>query len=210
MQRLISDAHFGQSGLSEVRSGLQENTPVRRALLALIVRHAGQDSYKLWEGIYDARSICPISAADVEALGLEPLNALFKEHEEIQAARRAKPKTAPPDRDERLRLGPKAKAELLGMLEQLRDGSATHGLAWTAGWLLQTNPNSRHGEVHIETLEREAGQEIAQAVRQGFAKVWRTRLPTYQEDKPRTTSTLRPQDCRDSISNCRRARPCLP
>lgn len=187
LQRVISDALFGSTDLSALRSALQENTPVRQSLLRLIVRHAGRDSRTLWNCVYGYGSMCPISATDVEAVGLDSLTSLFKEQEAIQATHRAKPQPAPQTREKRLKLGPKVKKELLDMLEQLRDGTATNGLAWTASWLLQTNPNSRYGEVHIEVLEREGGKKIAQAIREGFAKVWRLRQPTYKEDEPRTT-----------------------
>jgi hypothetical protein len=190
LQRLISDKHFGHIDLAAVRNGLQENTSVRRALLALIVRRASKDSSTLWEAVYGYGSMCPISVADVEELGMEPLTALFKEQEELQAARRAKPQPVPKSREERAKLGMQAKKDLLHMLNQLRDGSATKALEWTARWLLQTNPNSRYGEVHIETLEREGGPEIARAIREGLSKVWRTRQPTYKEDEPHTTYNI--------------------
>jgi hypothetical protein len=187
LQRVICDANFGSADISELRSSLQENAPVRRCLLRLIVRHAGQDSGRLWRGVYGYGSMCPVSVTDVQALGLESLTSIFDEREAIQAAHRAKPEPAPQTREKRFKLGLKVKKELLDMLEQLRDGSATNGLAWTAGWLLQTNPNSRYGEVNIDVLECEGGKKIAQAVREGFSKVWRMRQPTCKEDEPRTT-----------------------
>jgi hypothetical protein len=92
-----------------------------------------------------------------------------------------------PNGDERLKVPPGVRAELLGKLDGLRDGTWTNGLAWVASWLLRTNPSSRYGEVRFGVFEKEAGPEIAHAIREGFSRVWRERPPEFKEDEPQTT-----------------------
>ncbi|UUZ55143.1 hypothetical protein LP419_04605 [Massilia sp. H-1] len=80
-----------------------------------------------------------------------------------------------------------AKKSLKRMRKTLSDGTAARGLEWVAGWLLQTNPHSRYGEVNFEIFEREAGKQIADSVRLGLSQVWRKQAPRFDEQQPRTT-----------------------
>ncbi len=187
MQRALTDGHLGTSNSTDLRQAIRENASVRFELLSLNVRRAGKDENKLWSAAYGYESLSELVAGDVEALNLPELTAVVRQHEERQAAHRAKQKPARPTRDERLKVSQGVKTDLLGMLRGLHDGTATNGLAWVAAWLLQTNPSSRYGEVRFEVFEREAGLQIAQAVQDGFGKVWRNQAPAFKEDEPRST-----------------------
>jgi hypothetical protein len=187
MQRALTDGLLGSSNPANLRQAIRENAAVRFQLLSLNVRRAGADEQKLWIAAYGYGSLCELATGDVEALKSAELAAVVRKHEETQAAHRAQQEPIRPARDERLRVSQGVKKELLNMVESLRDGSATNGLAWVAGWLVQTNPSSRYGEVNFEVFEQQAGLRIAQAVRDGFSKVWRNRAPTFKEDEPRTT-----------------------
>ena len=187
MQRALTDGHLGTSNTANLRQAIGENAAVRFELLSLNVRRAGKDEHKLWLAAYGYESLSELVAGDVEALNLPELTAVVRQHEERQAAHRAKKKPARVGRDERLKVSQGVKKDLLGMLDGLRDGTATNGLAWVSGWLLQTNPSSRYGEMRFEVFEQEAGRKIAQAVRGGLSKVWRNRAPAFKEDEPRTT-----------------------
>ena len=187
MQRVLAAGHLGTSSSTDLRQAIRENGSVRFELLSLNVKRAGNDENKLWFAVYGYESLAELVAGDVEALNLPELTAVVRHHEERQAAHRAKQKPARPARDERLKISPGVKKELLGMMRELQDGTATNGLAWIAAWLLQTNPNSRYGEVNFEIFEREAGQKIAKAARVGFGKLWRNRAPAFIESEPRST-----------------------
>jgi hypothetical protein len=187
MQRVLVDGHLGTSNPANLRQAIVENAAVRFELLSLNIRRAGNDEHKLWSAAYGYESLCELVASDVDALNLPELTAFVRKHEVEQAAHRAKQKPIPPARDERLKVSKGVKKELFDMLDTLRDGSSTNGLAWVAGWLLETNPSSRYGDVRFEVFEREAGLQIAQAVRDGFSKVWRNRAPAFKENEPRTT-----------------------
>ena len=187
MQRALMDGHLGITNPADLRRAIQENAAVRFELLSLNVKLAGKDEDKLWQAAYGSQSLCELVPADVEGLNLPELAEVVRKHEEAVAAHRAKRKPAAPNRDERLKVNPGVKKELLEKLNGLRDGSWTNGLAWVANWLLQTNPSSRYGEVRFEVLEKEAGPEIAQAIREGFSRVWRERQPEFKEHEPRTT-----------------------
>lgn len=189
MQRALMDGHLGISNPAGLRHAIQENAAVCFELLSLNVKRAGTDEHKLWQAAYGYGSLCELVPADVERLNLPQLTEVVRKHEEAVAAQRAKrkPASANPNRDERLKVGPGVKKELLEKLDGLRDGSWTNGLAWVASWLLRTNPSSRYGEVRFEVFEKEAGSEIALAVRAGFSKVWRERPPEFKEHEPQTT-----------------------
>jgi hypothetical protein len=189
MQRALMDRHLGVSNQADLRRAIQENDGVRFELLAINVKRAGTDEDKLRQAAYGYESLCELVPADVKRLNLPELTEVVRKNEEAVAAHRAKrkPASATPNRDERLKVTPRVKQELLEKLDGLRDGSWTNGLAWVASWLLRTNPSSRYGEVRFEVFEKEAGPEIAQAIREGFSKVWRERPPEFKEHEPHTT-----------------------
>jgi hypothetical protein len=186
LQRVVTDGHIGIGDRTAMYEALQANAPVRLDLLTLIVKQSGSDEKKLWMAVFGYKSACSINAADVKALGAPLLTKVFDDAEAARQAQSVKPAPARREKADRVKLGAEAKKQLRGMLDQLRDGSATNGLAWVAGWLLQTNPNSRYGEVQVEVFEREAGSEIAQAVREGLAQIWRKQVPVFKEDTPRS------------------------
>lgn len=179
---------YGSADLSNLREALRGNQHVRREMLKLLIAQAGSDEQKLQDAVYSYGSACPATTEDAEVLGSSALKVIIVDTEaEAERARRARPELKPSRREDRLNLGDESKSTLLGMLPQLRDGSAVNHLAWAARWLLKTNPNSRYGEVHIEALEKAGGVELAEAVREGFSKLWRSRPPTFDESQPRTT-----------------------
>lgn len=182
MQRALIDGHLGISNPADLRHAIQENAAVRFELLSLNVKRAGTDEHKLWQAAYGYESLCELMPADVERLNQPHLTEVVRKHEEAMAAQRAnrEPASTKLYRDERLKVSSGVKKELLKKLEGLRDGSWTNGLAWVASWLLRTNPSSRFGEVRFEVFEREAGPEIALAVRAGLSKVWRERPPEFK------------------------------
>jgi hypothetical protein len=143
----MTDGYLGTSNSTDLRQAIRENAAVRFELLSLSVRRAGKDEHKLWSAAYGYGSFCEPVAGDVDALNSPELTAVVRQHEESQAAHRAKQKPIRKARDERLKVSQGFKKELLGMLDGLRDGTSTNGLARVAAWLLRTNPNSRYGEV---------------------------------------------------------------
>ena len=189
MQRVLTD-HVGSGNAADFRQALRENTSVRFELLSLNVKRAGTDENKLWSAAYGYESLCEITAADVDALNSAELTAVVKNHEETQAAHRAKPQAAIRASENRLTVSAKAKKDLQGMLWGLSSGTGTKGLTWVATWLLKTTPNSRYGDVEFGVFEQQVGSTIAQAVRDGLSKVWRTQAPKYMEYEPRSTFYL--------------------
>jgi hypothetical protein len=189
MQRTLVDGHLGVSNPSDLRRAIQENAAVRFELLSLNVRRAGTDESKLWQAAFGYESLCELMPGDVVVLNLPELSEVVRKHEEAVAIQRAKHKTASTttSRDNRLKVSPGVKKELLENLDGLRDGSWTNGIAWVASWLLRTTPKSRYGEVHFDVFEKEAGPEISSAIHDGFSKVWRERLPEFREHEPQTT-----------------------
>lgn len=187
MQRALMDGQLGISDPAGIRHAIQENAAVRFELLSLNVKRAGNDEEKLWQAAYGYQSLCQLVPADVEKLNHPELAEVVRKHDARLAAQRAKPKAATPNQRDGLKIDQSVKKQLLEKLDGLRDASWTGGLAWVANWLLQTNPNSRYGEVLFEVLEKEAGPEIARAIREGFSRVWREQAPAFKEGEPHTT-----------------------
>jgi hypothetical protein len=189
LQRVLTEEYSGTADTGDLRRALQENTSVRRSLLTMEVKRARQDEHKLWMAVFGFEAACEYDTEDVKAVDDPLLNKIYAEFMARVAAQPSQPaaKKSPPSRLERLKVGATAKKELRDMQPSLRDGTATNGLAWVAAWLLQTNPNSRYGEINFDVFEREAGKNIADAVREGFGQVWRKHAPQYDEAKPRTT-----------------------
>lgn len=187
VQRALMHEHLGVGNPADLRRAIQENAAVRFELVSLNVKRAGKDDHKLWQAAYGYESLCELMPTDVERLEMPQLTEVVRNHEEALEAQRAKRRPVVPSRDERLKVGPGVKKELLDKLDGLRDGTWTNGLAWVASWLLRTTPSSRYGEVRFEVFEKEAGPEIALAVRAGFTKIWRERLPEFKECEPQNT-----------------------
>ncbi len=189
LKRVLTEEHFGIADTSDLRRALQANAPVRRSLLAMEVKRSGEDEHKLWMAVFGFEAACEYDTEDVKAIDDPLLSKIYAEFITRVVAQHSQPiaKKSPPSRQERLKVGATAKKELQDMQPSLRDGTARKGLAWVAAWLLQTNPNSRYGEVNFEVFEREAGKNIADAVREGFGQVWRKHAPQYEEANPRTT-----------------------
>jgi hypothetical protein len=137
MQRILSDGHIGSDDTMDLRQALRANEAVRFELLSLNIKRAGTDENKLWSAAYGHEALSEVTPADVEALNSAELNAVVKEHENVQAAHRAKPQPTRRTKEDGLKVSDQAKQALLGMLETMRDGTATNGLAWVAAWLLR-------------------------------------------------------------------------
>lgn len=188
-ERLMYDGHIRDSD-DDLRNALAENSSVRRALLKLVARQSRLDTdEKLLAWVVGFRRACEYSAADVEQVNNPRLTKVYAEYlaqvEVLQAPSR--PAKILRVRHEKYKLDASSQKTLQGMLPGLANGSASNGLAWVAQWLLQTNPNSRYGEVEFDEFERAAGRETANAVRSGFGRVWRDKAPRFDEDNPRTT-----------------------
>lgn len=186
MQRALTDGNLGTRNIGNLRQAIGSNCEVRLELLSLNVIRSGKDEGKLWSAVYGYESLCELVAGDIDTLNFPKLTAMVRKHEAAQAAHRSKKKTTHPARDERPKVSPGVKKQLIEMLDSLRDGTSTNGLGWVANWLTQTNPSARYGEVRFEVFEEDSGNKIAQAVKDGFSKVWRNRPPAFKEDEPRT------------------------
>lgn len=187
VQQVHMDAGIGSSDLSDLRKALETHTPVRRALLSGIVKHCGNDARSLWECTLGDGRICSFTAADVAAASAAHLTSLFKEHDEAQAADRARPQRASTSTTERYTISNEDRQKLRARLDELRAGAATGDLARIAKWLASTTAGSSFGEVNIDVLAHVAGPEVTAAVRQGLSRLWRTQQPVYDKDNPRTT-----------------------
>ena len=183
IHRVINDSHPGANGSAVLRQAIQENNKVRIELISAEIRHSLSDENKLWSAIYGYGSLCSPTVTDLEVLNSPELDALVRNN----AALSSRQRTSSPIREQRLKLSKTVKKELLQMEGSLRDGTQINGLAWIASWLLQTNPNSRYGEVNFEIFEKEAGTKISQSVKEGLSKLWRNRPPDFNEANPGST-----------------------
>lgn len=189
LQRVLSEGHFSTADTAGLRRALEANTAVRRALLGTVARQSGLDEHELLMAVIGYSCACLYQTEDIVQVNNPRLSMVYAEYLARVAAQPARPQPVmvPMSRQDRLKVIPQARKSLMSMLPALRDGTAANGLEWVAGWLLQTNPHSRYGEVNFEVFEREAGKAIADAVRQGLSHVWRKQAPRFDEQQPRTT-----------------------
>lgn len=188
LQRALSEGYFN-ANLKDLRGALEANAPVRRALLGMVAKRSGLDDRHLLMAVIGYDSACRYEPEDIRQVNNLRLSQVYAEHLAQVAASSPPPEPTAKKRSrpETLKVSVAAKKSLKAKLPALRDGSAIGDLEWVAGWLLQTNPDSRYGEVDFEVFKRGAGASIADAVRQGFSQVWRNRSPRFDEQQPRTT-----------------------
>lgn len=187
VQRFLINGYISTSSSSEMRRAIQTHSTVRFDLLKSNVQRAGKDHDKLKSAIYTYEFLADLTLGDLELLDNPDLNAVVREQEILIAAHRAKQKPAGRLQTEPLKVSLGAAKELSEMLSGLRDGTAENGLAWVAGWLTQTNPGSHYGDIRYELFEQAIEPRISEAVREGFARVWRNRAPAFNESEPRST-----------------------
>lgn len=186
--RILSGAQFLSVDSAHLRTALDGNAQVRRALLGMMARSALNDR-ELFTAVLGYSSVCTYQDSDVEHVNHPRLTQLYATYLAQKSTKPAHAKSSklPKSKGDGLRIGSKARRDLTKLLPILSDGTATNALSWVAAWLLQTNPNSRYGEVAIEVLEREAGKKIANAVRKGLSHVWRSRAPLFDEAQINST-----------------------
>ncbi|WP_202424094.1 hypothetical protein [Duganella lactea] len=191
LQHALREGHFGIDK-KQLSISLKDNAPVRRALLTYIVGQSKVDDARLMREVFGHRSIFEFQATDVEWLDNPRLSKAFSDYQ----AQLATPAPQPPfkskksSKDNELKIDSKSKKVLKSRRACIADATSTGDLAWIAGWLLQTNTDSRYGEVDFEVFRRAAGKPLADAVLSGLSKLWRMELPRYDEEDPRTTYNI--------------------
>lgn len=191
LQHALWEGHFGIDK-KELSVSLKDNAAVRRALLAYIAGQSKIDDTRLMHEVFGYRSTFQFQAADVDWLNNPRLSKVYLDYQ-AQIATPAPPhlfKSKKPSTDNELKIDSKSKKALKSRLSNIADATSTGDLAWIAGWLLQTNSDSRYGEVDFEVFRHAAGKSLADAVVQGIGKLWRTQLPRFDEDSPRTTYNI--------------------
>lgn len=178
--------HFGSVDQAELRTALKLSDAVRRNLLRAVIAQSDRTPDGIWKTFVSYGIYSHWQDGDVEALaepGFTELVTTLKENAAAQkpAARPQKAKRG------KLELDEPSKDRLLTEVDSVIDGSNTNALAWIAGWLSQTNHNSRYGECDFSSFEKAAGPDLASAARAGLSAIWRKRAPEFQEHERNTT-----------------------
>ncbi|SFM95118.1 hypothetical protein [Rugamonas rubra] len=191
LQHALSEGYFNVD-TKELRSALQANDSVRRALLANVVGQTGLDDAQLLHAVFGFRSACQYQREDIELVSNPRLTKAYLQYQAqlAKAVMPPQPKIKKRSGNDELKVSAQAKKTLKSRLAAIADASSKGDLEWVAGWLLQTNTDSRYGEVDFEVFRRSAGNLIADAVREGFNQIWRTQPPRYDEGGPRTTYNI--------------------
>jgi hypothetical protein len=187
--RVIREAHHGTADVGELKGALKEREDVRLAYFEQLVRWVSTSNEDLWHFIYGYGTICVPEEKDVKSLDLEPLTQVVRA-EQARVKRMATAKSPRSEHKERLQLSAEAKTALHSSIEDIRQGAALNTFAWLAGWLLHTTRSSRYGEIDFKQFETRAGKQLADAVREGLARFWRTQAPRFKEDEPNSTYHL--------------------
>lgn len=191
LQHALSEGHFN-ADTKELRAALHRNNSVRRALLANVAGQTGLDDVQLLHAVFGFRSVCQYQPEDIEWVNNPRLTKAYSQYQAqlAKAVVPQQPKIKKRSGNAELKVDAQSKKILKSRLAAIADASSKGDLAWVAGWLLQTNTDSRYGEVDFEAFRRAAGNPIADAVREGFGQIWRTQPPRYDEGEPRTTYNI--------------------
>jgi hypothetical protein len=191
LQHALLESDFS-SDAKELRATLESNTSVRRALLAQVAEQRRLDDTQLLYEVFGYRSACHYQQEDIDSIKNPRLASVSKHYQQRLAAA---PASLPSKAQRRsgsdgLKVDAKSKKALKSRLAGITDASSKGDLAWVAGWLLQTNTDSRYGEVDFAVFRRAAGNEIADAAQAGLMRLWREEAPRYDEEGPRTTYNI--------------------
>ncbi|WP_139191967.1 hypothetical protein [Thiocapsa roseopersicina] len=184
LSRFVNKHHDVSPDTVKLQAALQANKVVRLEFLRGLIHATDKTAESICRVMGWYHPLCPYVDGDEVELG-EPGFSEFLENRKKSAV--ALPRRPTERRDRELLLEENSKATLRGMLDGLRDASEESALAWVAQWLLRTVQQSHHGECNFTLFEQAAGSEIAQAVREGLSTLWRSRDPTWDEDKPDST-----------------------
>lgn len=188
VNRVICACYLQSSAIEELRSAVEANAAVRLVLLQSTVQRQLNDD-DLLHAIVGFQRHSNYTLEDVVQVNDVQLTRVYAQWQAERAkviAQRPAPKPVKPMR-EALTVSAKVKRQLTARLGALKDGTDTLALEWIASWLLQTDRNSRYGEVDFEAFEKAAGTKIAAATRQGMSRLWRAKAPTFKESEPNTT-----------------------
>ena len=187
LHRFVRVFHLGGADRRKLRSALEKSTEVRRLFLQGLIDGTDKSEDGVWKAVFLYGSFAFWVDGDDAALAQPAFTALVS----TMKARAALP--APPEPRPRER-GPKldkeSKKQLLDVVEGMRDASNENALAWVAGWLTQTNHNSRYGECDYSVFEAKAGRDLSTAVRLGLSAVWRKRGPLWEEGELNSTCKI--------------------
>ncbi len=184
LHRIVRDFHLGGADRQKLRSALEKSTEVRRQFLRGLIDGTDKTEDGVWKAVFLYGSFALWVDGDDAALA-EPAFTQLVASMKARAAMPA-PAVSPP-RERGPKLHKESKKQLLDVVDGLRDASNENALAWVAGWLSQTNHNSRYGECDFSVFEAKAGQELSTAVRQGLSAVWRKRGPLWKESELNST-----------------------
>lgn len=182
----LGDFHFGSIDQAELHSALKLSDAVRQNLLREVIAQSNRTPDGIWRAFVSNGMYSLWQDGDVEALaepGFTELVTTFNNNAAAQtpAARPQKEKR------DKLELDEPSKDTLLAEIDSVKDGSNTNALVWIAGWLSQTNHNSRYGECVFSAFEKAAGPALASAARAGLSAIWRKRAPEFKEAERNTT-----------------------
>lgn len=178
--------HFGRVDDGELRTALKLSDTVRRNLLRAVIAESDRTAGGIWNSFLSYGMYSHWQEGDVEALAEPGFTELVTERNEKAASRTQDDRPQKTKRD-LLKLDKRSKATMMADVDNIKDGSNTRALAWIAGWLGQTNHNSRYGECDFSAFEKAAGPDLASAVRAGLSAIWRKRAPEFQEHERNTT-----------------------
>lgn len=189
MNLILHKIYFNYVDSSEIRKALNENDDVRIALLRKIIAKPKENEWEL-NALLGFLSICDYRQSDVDIINVPELSdayAFVKAN--IPAVSTQSVGVASSNKKKEIRRGidKKTKTKLAANLAKIASAKDESALVFVAHWLLQTNSNSRYGEVDFARFAELVPVKVADAVQSGFAKLWRTVKPRFNEDEQNST-----------------------
>lgn len=178
--------HFGSVNQADLRTALRLSDAVRQNLLRSVIAQSDRTPDGIWKTFVSYGMYSPWQEDDIRILAEPGFTELVTTLENNIAAQKSVSQPQDVEQD-KLELNQSSMDALLAEIDSVKDGSNINALAWIAGWLNETNHNSRYGECDFSAFEKAGGAVLASAARAGLSAIWRNRDPEFNEVESNST-----------------------
>ena len=170
----------------DLAKALEKPSSLRSEVLRqLVARTANLVEAEIWRLFMVRQPLVLPTLKEARALRAKGLVKVLTEYAEaIERGRMAQGNPKPRRTVEATAEG---KAALSKRRLKMAAGADVNALAWVAQVLCSSSGMSRYGDVSLADFETAYGKSLADAVRTGLAKLWRSNAPRWDESNPRST-----------------------
>lgn len=187
LNRFIVKNYYGSADVDQLRSSLRANKAVRLALLQGLISPTDKTLAGIVDGVFLYQSLYSLVDGDEIELNEPGFTQLVEQWKRNAEKPHKKPL---PAKQRQQTVDAHSKQLLVENLQEITQGNDDNALSWAGRWLSTTIRESRFGECDFVAFREAAGDEIADAIREGISKLWRQRDPLWDEAVPHSTFNL--------------------